>query len=326
MSVLHTLLDEGAAHDRFYRNGYSNHLPMALTALHALGASDARLKAVARLHAGDLQPAPPPVAWLAGEPWPDHLGQASAYSAYRNLFRHWLLHERPEVVLPQVLPQLMAGCAASAFHALLRTAYGVMAQHLGELADGLACWAAHHQPLGALPEARSTVTDVELLLRQLPALDSQAPSIARRISQAAEHGIVHRVAARLQVGERTLPQLARLAAYAYAGSGNFTVLHLLTSAHAMRVLLPYLDDADAERQALRHYWHAYATTVVAAAIEHQPEPVLQSWETLVETAVASDDEHVIKLVHSCREESKVYGGVAWQFAASRVLASPSAAG
>ena len=43
--------------------------------------------------------------------------------------------------------------------------------------------------------------------------------------------------ARLRVDEDTLSRLARLTARLYAGSGDFTALHLVTSAHALRLLL-----------------------------------------------------------------------------------------
>ena len=42
---------------------------------------------------------------------------------------------------------------------------------------------------------------------------------------------------KVELNADTLPRLARLAAQLYARSGNFTVLHLVTSAHALRVLL-----------------------------------------------------------------------------------------
>ena len=50
-----------------------------------------------------------------------------------------------------------------------------------------------------------------------------------------------------------------------------------------------------------------------------PAP-LRAWPQIVAFAVASDDEHVIKLVDSCREQERVYGGDVWRRAASRVLA------
>jgi hypothetical protein len=314
--ALQRLLDDGRGHDAQYGDGLSNHLPMALAALHALGADDQRLAAYAEAYAARLRPAPAAAAWEAGAAWDSRLGDATAFGAYRELFSRWLQRERPEALLPQLLPQLMRGCAAAAFHGLIRTAHGVAARHLGEVADGLAHWASAWQPIGDFAAAPGDETDPEVLLRLLRAGSSTQRLISDRVADAARDPQLAEVVSRLAIDDKTLPQLARLAAFAYAGSGNFTVLHLLTSAHALRLLLPFCKEP---MEAVRWYWQAYATAVVAAAIRRRPEPWLYPWEQIVEAALASDDEHVIKLVHSCREQAKVYGGVAWQWAASRVL-------
>lgn len=317
LGTLHHLLDAGAQHDCEYADGLSNHLPMALVALHTLGANDARMKSFAKRYGQRLPKAPAPVAWESGAPWAARLGQRQAWAAYRDLFGQWLMHERPEEVLPQVLPQLMRGVGAAAFHGLIRTACGVAAKHLGEVVDGLAYWACTHQPLWDLPTApTSHETDPEAVLGRLLARQSQAPLISLRMAEVAQDTRLRRAVAQLVVDERTLPTLARLAAYAYAGSANFTVLHLLTSAHAMRQLLPFMEEPV---PAIRWYWQAFATGVVAARIKPLGEPTLHHWDRIIESAIASDDEHDIKLVYSCREQAKVDGSVAWQYAASRMV-------
>jgi hypothetical protein len=84
----------------------------------------------------------------------------------------------------------------------------------------------------------------------------------------------------------------------------------------MRVLSAFIDD---EGEALRWFWQAWATGVVAARLVAVPAAPLQTWKRIVLTALASDDEHVIKLVDSCRELERAYGGDDWQRAASRVV-------
>jgi hypothetical protein len=44
------------------------------------------------------------------------------------------------------------------------------------------------------------------------------------------------------------------------------------------------------------------------------------WTEIAARAVASDDEHVIKIVDSCRELEKTLGGAVWSRAASRAVA------
>lgn len=318
---LKQLLDDGARWDAEYADGLSNHLPMALIALERLGAGQARLHqwAAAYTHARQLQPARAQESWPAGDPWRERFGQRAAWPAYRDLFRRWIADEGAIGMLPQALPVLLPGCGAAAFHGLIRSAYAVQVGHLGELADGLAHWAAFHLPLGELPAAANAGTerDPAALLRQLRAGRSVAPAIAGRMADAARGGAVNRVIAALAIDGRTPERLARAAALAYAESGNFTALHLVTGCHAMRVLARFVDDP---QQAWRWYWQAYAHGVVAARLAAAPPVALQPWSALVRVACASDDEHVVKLVDSAREHERAYGGGVWRRAASRALA------
>jgi hypothetical protein len=317
------LLDAGAAHDAEYGGGLSNHRPMALLALARLGADAGRLRAFDGAYSRRLQPAPAPTPWPAGDAWAAHLGRRDAWPLYRDLFLHWLHTEEAGDVLRQALPLLVQGCGGAAFHGLIRTAYAVQAAHRQELADALAYWACRWLPLGDTDfEGRSD--DPQAVLRQLPRVASSAPLIFQRMQAAAAQPAVQRVVLQLQVGPGTLQQLAQLAAVAYAGSGNFTALHLVTSAHALRVLQPWLMVEGAwPRPALRAYWRAYAAAVCVADLQVAP-PVAprqtRSWAVLQARACASDDDHLIKLVDSCREQQRAYGGTVWRQAASRAVA------
>jgi hypothetical protein len=320
-------LNPCAAHAPEYGGGLSNHLSATLVALERLGADEARLSAFAAAYAPRLQPAPPAQTWPAGDPWPDRLGQYEAWPAYRALFAEWIAQEGASDMLGPVLPQLMSGVSAAAFHGLIRTAYALRSGHLGELADALAYWACRHQRLGAMhhPQAgtvRAPVTDDPVaLLRELRAGRSRAELISDQIRDAAADGRVNRVAARLFVDEGTPERLARAAAFAYAHTGNITALHLVTGTHAMRVVTRFVDEPLA---AWAWYWQAFAHAVVAARLKPLPPAPLRPWATLVAKARSSNDEHLIKLVESCREEEKAYarrGDALWREAASRAVAA-----
>jgi hypothetical protein len=318
-TTLVRLLDEGAAFDAEYGQGLSDHRPMALVALERLGADGKRLQAWAAGYeqARGLRRARPHQAWPTGDAWTGRLGERGAWPVYRDLFRQWIDHEGGADVLAQVLPALMPGCAAAAFHGLIRTAYAAQVGHPGELADGLAHWASFHLPLGEWPAVDASEEDPVALLRRLRAGRSPAPLIAGRIADAARDGRVNRVIAALRVDAGTPERLARAAAFAYAESGSFTALHLVTGTHAMRIVARFIDDAPA---AWRWFWQAFAHAVVAARLQPATSPlVLRDAPGLVAAALASDDEHVIKLVDSCREEERAYGGVDWRRAASRAL-------
>jgi len=312
------LLDQGAAFDAEYGADLSNHRPMALLALRRLGAGDARLAAFAAAYEGRLRPAPPVQPWPAGDAWRSRLGDPAAWPAYRDLFAQWLDAEAAGDVLAQALPVLMAGCGAAAFHGLIRTAYAVQAAHRQELVDALAYWACRWLDLGEAP-AGGTEADPAAMLRRLPV--PRGPVAGGLIFQrmqvvAAQPGFAAAVA-RLRVDGATLPRLARGAAELYAASGNFTLLHLVTSAHALRVLLPFVEDAEA---ALRAYGLAFAAAWAASGAVPRPPAPLPPWPRIVARAVASDDDHVIKLVDSCREQQAALGGAVWRQAAARAVA------
>ncbi|MCU0773436.1 MAG: questin oxidase family protein [Ideonella sp.] len=275
-----------------------------------------------------LEPARPHEPWPAGDAWASRLGDATAWPAYRDLFAQWLEHENAGEVLEVVLPRFMEGCGGAAFHGLIRTAYAVTAARRHELADALAHWAARWQPLAAaagegdVPSAHATdgppTDDPAAVLPTLPVPSGAHGSlIAEHMAAAAAQPGFARAAARLVVGEDTLDRLARGAAILYAGSGNFTVLHLLTSAHAVRVLMRWLGDP---APACRAYWQAWAAGWAASGARPRGDPPPDlAWPVIVARAIASDDEHVIKVVDSCREQERALGGPEWRAAAARAV-------
>ncbi len=343
-AALQALLDAGQAYDAEYGRALANHQPMALVALARLGADDAHLQRYATQYAQavGLRPARAAQAWPLGDEWRPRLGQPQAWPLYRDLFRQWLEHEGSASLMGQVLPWLMPGCGASAFHGLIRTAYGLEAGHAGEVADGLAYWACRYLPLGEVPsaphdapaaaKANAAVKDPAVLLARLQASTSQAGLIAQRMAEAAQSGTVNAAIATLVIDAGTPERLARAAAFAYAHTGNFTALHLVTSTHAARVVLRYLqNDEDLLQPAWRCFWQAYAHGVVAARMKVAAQPLqLRSWSEITALALASPNEHVIKLVDSCREEARHYGvlppnsettdpSLLWRQAASRAV-------
>lgn len=333
--TLLALLGRGAEFDAEYGASLSTHRPMALAALWRLGATPADLEAFAARYERRLQPMPPAESWPAGDPWADRLGDPRAWPAYRDLFARWLAHEGADM-LPQVLPRLLRGVGAAAFHGLIRTAYALEAAHPAELADALAYWACRWLDLGepapgtatraapgtAAPAAQAEPAPLLAALRPGPAA---AGLIVHRMQAAVSAPGFERAVAGLHIDAAgTLPRLARLAARLYARSGDFTALHLVTSAQALRVVLAHVDPDDAPR-ALASYWRAFVAGVVAAGLAPGRAPAARPWEQLVAAALASDDEHLVKLVDAAREEQRHHGGADdWQRAATRAVQAAGA--
>jgi len=318
--MLRPLLDRVATYDAEYSHNLSSHLPMALVALARLGADDQRLSSFAERYAARLRPAPPAEPWPRGVAWQSRLGDPRAWPAYRSLFNEWLDHEGAPDVLAQALPALLRGVGAAAFHGPIRVAYAVAGGHSHELADALAYWACRWFALGEAP-TRGREHDPAAVLARLKLALPPRPLIAESMALAAEQPAFALTVAGLYIDpDHSLAALAELAARLYAASGDFTVLHLVTSAHALRKLLAWLE-ADEQTTALGHYWLAYAAghaaSGVAADTQRRAPLVLRPWPDIVARAVASDDDHFIKLVDSCREQERAYGGAVWRRAASR---------
>jgi hypothetical protein len=332
--ALHADLSAASAFGPEHGRALSNHLPMALVALHRLGASSVQVQRFKTHYTPRLKAAPPAEPWPPGAAWREPFGQPRAYARYVSLFAQWRASEGAGEVLEQALPWLMPGCAAMAFHGFIRTAYAVQAGHGEELDAALASWACRYLPLG--PEdalagiGRGKVTDPEVLLRRLPAGTSSKGLIAQRMAEAANTvPALQKAVPQLAVREETLARLAELAAKAYAASGSFTALHLLTSAHALHVLLPHLGSTpgeDSRLEAIAWYWQAFATGVVAATIRPLPRLPLLEWSDIHHRAVASLDEHVIKCVDSCTELERLHGGPLWRQAAGRAVDAEAPAG
>ena len=322
-SLRHQLVT-AARFDAEYGAGLSNHLPMALVALTRLGADEGRLAAFAAHYVVRLHDAPPPAPWPAGDAWRAHLGDPRAWPAYRGLWREWFAHEGAPDVLEQVLPTLLEGAGAAAFHGLIRTAYALTANHADELADALAYWAcrwfACRAP--AVPQARPD-DPVPVLAALEPLRVPAAPLIAQAMALAAAHPGFAPAIAGWCPGAATVPPLARLAAERYADEGGFTALHLVTASHALQVVLPWVQGAAARQAAARRFAVAFAaawTTLGPRRVSRRgaASPELP-WAQLAARAVASDDEHVIKMVDSARELERLHGGGIWQRAATRAV-------
>lgn len=325
MSSLNGLLDRAQSFAPEYAGRLSNHLPMALIALHALGATDDQLERGFANTSRRLEPAPPEAQ--PASDWPSLRGQPSAFATVRAHFIREISERGTSATVRSSLPFLMTGVGGNAYHGLIRTASAVTANHDHELASGLAHWTCVHMPFEASEPAEENgtpFTDVREWLEDLgearAGWKSDANLIADRMLSYSQTAAFQRHRKRLAVRDGSLGELATIALEHYLRSRNFTVLHLITGTHAMRILSPYFDDP---LMAVRHYAIAFAAGVAASGInpEAAPLPVTpKRWEALKVVACNADDEHVIKLIYACREEFRATGDERYRSAASLVKA------
>jgi hypothetical protein len=312
------LLNACASFAAFDQQGQCALRAPGLVALTRMQASTEDLNAFVRSYDAQLQASPAWEAWPAGEAWGFALGQAQAWPQYRDLFFQWLAYEAAGQVLPQALPRLTRSCGAAGFDGLLRTAYAVEARHHHELADALSVWACCWQERTPLPAAAAGAgSDALPVLRQLPRIANKAGDWAQAMHRAANTPALLRAAGQLHTDSDTLEQLAGLAAQAYACTGNAAAQALLSSADAMRRILPHMDEPE---PALRSYWQDFAATVAVAGLQLGKAPTALPWPELLRQARTSRDVRSITLVDCCHQTAQAYGRDGWwRSAASRAV-------
>lgn len=329
LHTLHALLEQNLGRAPEYRGAFSNHLPMALQALHALGAGDARLRDYAAGYLSRRQLVPADAANAAPfADWAAERGRIESFAALRAGFTEQLRSGGLDATLRAALPLLWPGMVGAALHGVIRTAHAVQSAHEGEIAAGLAYWAARWQALPIGPPS-STPMPFAAWSRELEAAAAQtrssAASIATRVGAAAGGADFALLSAALAIEAEPdlLRRLSHWAASLYARSANFTVLHAVTGLRAVRVLQPWLGDAGAALPALVR---AVTAAVLASNLQARSDAVVPlEWDAIRAAAIADEDEHVIKLVHACAEGHAVDGDAVWQQAASRAVSGEAPA-
>ncbi len=316
--VLDDILRRNRTRHPEFRQGLSNHLSMAARSLAVLGGSDAQLNALVATLWPRLEMAKDAAAFPA-DGWQSQIGNRARFGQFRATFEEMLRAHGPAETLRTVLPVLMPGVGAGAFHGLIRAGYGIRFEDRAELADGLAYWAIAHQPLGRLT-GDGHESDPLVLLRAVhddPALGREeidAGLIFESMEVAAMRPGFAQAASALRVDESTLTRLADAVIRLYAASGDFTSLHAVTATHAMRLLAPYTQTAD-----LRWFWQALVAayvTIGAPAVQPVERADVPAWDAIVTAARVSRDEHDLKLVDIARDEESVYGGPWYRQAAA----------
>jgi hypothetical protein len=302
-------------HDRWraasgeYGNHLANHLPMALAALAAIGASPARLKGFAERYTAThaLRPA------------------AAAELSCRAEFRRRLAADGRAAVLAAELPSLLPGAAASAFHAAIRTAYATERDDDDELAAALAFWSQSYLPLVAPARSAGPFTGVDAALARLRGIaagpDGSGLIFRRMELVVADPAFARRLVTAPPATE--LPALAVATADVFGATRDFVALHAMTATHALRVLLPWVPDPDAGVAA---FWPAFAAAYVVAGAPAPADPPERAarraraparWDEVLAAALASDDDHVIKAVFTAWMQERAYGERLFRWAAAR---------
>ena len=154
-SVLDETLEVMAPMGPDLNNGFSNHAPMAIEAMCAMGRGDAVMPWFEH-YRRSLAPRRARVARLTNDNWRAALGDLRRTEDWFEFFRNELEEHPWQSVLDLWAARLAPGLMAAATHGVIRTGHATRALALEdtparrrELADGLAYWAADYLPLPA---------------------------------------------------------------------------------------------------------------------------------------------------------------------------------
>jgi hypothetical protein len=225
-------------------------------------------------------------------------------------------------VLQAWVPHLAPGLMAAATHGLIRTGHAVRSlaagetpQRLHELAEGLGYWAARYQEMPGKPSGsqigHSPREAVQFVGRVHSGDFDPRGAIVQQLKGLDEHP---EFATAIDLVDTTsdLAQYLSEITETFAGiylanpTGLIAFVHAVTAPSALRLLAPYLSDADA-RLAARYAWQACAGIYAWYSTKPPPSPTdfvppTESPEALVDRAVVAGGAHTIKFTEACLRE------------------------
>jgi hypothetical protein len=315
-----------------FGGGLSNHGPMACEALIALGRSGSAVPFAAK-YSRRLDAHPSERQKLVEADLPGALGDPGRVGDLIAFFTRTIEEGGTKETIRRFVPRLLPGLCAAGFHGLIRTAHA--ARSLGrsettirraELAEGLGYWAARYRELpGGENASGKGLTAATALRRVRPIPPDRRPrgSIAAAFAALDADPSFAPAMGLLDVGDPdlALSEVTALFARVFlasAGQGNvIAFIHAVTGPAALRLLLPHLPASEAPR-AVRYGWQAAAGIFAAFAGSLPgigPGRATETPERLADRAVATGDEHAIKLTEACLREHAIRPDPAYLLAA-----------
>lgn len=301
------LLAHRNQHGPHYQGFLSDHLPMAMLAMHALDARRTQLEAYADSYQGRLDA---PVQHAAEPPhtYAEAVGDLSSYGALLAYFDREIAAEGLRATLSRFLPPLISGWVRFAFHPVIRLAYGVRFRVESEVAAGLAYLTCAGPDDTLLALAESAPHRSKLVLPGPVVTVDGAPFEQRYNATVASRALTSHVA----VVPDNRRVLAELGLALFNATHDFFALHVVTGTHALGVCADAIG-LDVDGLLSAGVLAAYLT-IGAPRFDPQAKPA----------PAHVDDEHDAKLAFSCLEQARRLHSRPFDEAAA-VYASPGLA-
>jgi len=288
MNSLQQLLEDGVRFDPHYQPSMnSDHLPMTLCAMSALGADDVTLYTYRDDYSKILQeitPARPLVDWHDG------IGKLASYPALLAFMRGQIDRRGALEVVREILPVLAPGLAADAFHPVIRLGYALDFESAAEVAAALAYMVS---------TAITVPIDEEHRVDLGEALQRQAATPLRLTGGRFPTGL-RQLRDQQEYPTAVAGGFAECAARAldvYRGTRNFFALHMVTASQAVRVCSTVVDP---------QLMLASLTGALLAAHRIVGSPGFDA-DRPMPIPERLDREHNFKYVYACASEYRAFG-------------------
>jgi hypothetical protein len=297
-----------------------NHGPMAIEALEALG-YESEIPTWMNDYRSQLGPKPPRIEPI-GSDWEAELGKFDRFADWDDYFRSEIQRFPWAQLLRLWLPRLLPGMLADGSHGLIRVAHATRSLERNEtelrkleLAQALAMWAADYLPLVNL-ESFSGTNDLITAFKSLPIFEQNVdrtgipPFVVKGLLDGEKK--FERAVMSLEIKDDISPaisSLSELGANIYLANADYfplIQLHSITGPASLRLILPYLN-SDNQKRAYFYVWQVVAAAFSAYGVTKENRSVPygeQSSRHWVERAIATLDEHAIKLLEACIREEK----------------------
>jgi hypothetical protein len=322
------------------RNGLTNHAPMAIEALCALGREDAVMPWTEHYRAGML-PWPATQEPIDPQNWRAALGRIERVSDWRAFFVNELKTAPWRAVLNRWVERLAPAICASATHGVIRAAHAVRAlsldetpMRIAELAAGLGYWAACYQELPtdlsaslSTERASAAIQRVEVVPPERRKFTGTIVGSLERLDEFPPFASVIGIADLSGDAPGVVSELTETFARVYLANAHdvlttIVFIHGVTSGASLRLLAPHLSES-VLRDALRYTWQAQCGIYAAFGLRSTPTWAItiprESREELINMAVTNGDEHVIKFTEACLREHELNPKPAYLAAARHAM-------
>lgn len=319
LADLHGILHSYRQFSALYGDRLANHLPMAVTALWRMGGDEEEIDRFALNYVKRLELRLGRVDSCNHDDDLPKLGSRD-FENDSMFFAAQLETSSVDDVLGVWIPRLLPGLSASAFHGLIRTAYAVESGCRSEIGDALGFWSSEY-------------TDFSIpLIEQDVSLQDVIGNVIAHFSNREYSGIIVDKMVAVSRDEffsngmvlpknLTLDAIRRVVLDLYSQCEEFTLLHTVTSTHAMRVLWRFVAN---QKLACEILWQGLllAIATVSNVFARNAQSLVNDlpkadWAEILRRGRQNLDDHTIKLIYTALEESRVADEERYNWIAAR---------